>query len=381
MTTLSSRALRSSHGRKNRPKTDVWLEFSEGTSSLLRNELEVRTVTVPTSLYGSLAGAASIFIGIIAALLVNRVISSENERTQLNQRVAQINSQRLAMHERRDEIDERLEALFDSSLKDQINQRANQDLDEFLEEHQNEDFDINDDNNRYFAILDEFRTCIDEDDWSEWHYTNALIERFSEVLEELDIQGTSGYTTLEWEIRKLRDSIEETNRHLIQDHRITDRRALNQNLRELEQLYDWISSRYSSLDVSQHEASLKVLIKSLVASVVVPLIFYTLHVVGPVITSSPLLAGVEVLSVLLVWIGGLALVISHIHSEIQKETQDEIEDLYEVQVDTFAESLPNLVEIPENISPHQREEYVQEQMKSQETVRYVNESEQDSGDT
>ena len=285
------------------------------------------------------------------------------------------------MHERRDEIDERLEALFDSSLKDQINQRANQDLDEFLEEHQNEDFDINDDNNRYFAILDEFRTCIDEDDWSEWHYTNALIERFSEVLEELDIQGTSGYTTLEWEIRKLRDSIEETNRHLIQDHRITDRRALNQNLRELEQLYDWISSRYSSLDVSQHEASLKVLIKSLVASVVVPLIFYTLHVVGPVITSSPLLAGVEVLSVLLVWIGGLALVISHIHSEIQKETQDEIEDLYEVQVDTFAESLPNLVEIPENISPHQREEYVQEQMKSQETVRYVNESEQDSGDT
>lgn len=324
------------------------------------------------ALYDALAGSASIFIGILAALLVNRIISDENDRSQIRQRVDYINSSSEGLEQRRDEIDNRLEALFADEHKQNQRETANDYLDDFISKIRKEELEIDDGEHIYPIIADKFESFVGEDDWSDWAFQIALIERFNEISAALGKEDNAYEKQIGWEFRKLRQTLEQHQRGLILDQRVADRRSLNRELRKLENLYNRLDSRYEALNISKHRKLLGVLAAGLVLSVGVPLLTHAAHVVGPVQTSSTV-AYIEPISVVVSWVVGLLLVIVWIFIDTDPDKEEELDDLEEVELTTFTEDLPNLIEIPDSVPKSKWDDYAKDRLKQGETVRYINE--------
>lgn len=229
-------------------------------------------------LYDALAGSASIFIGILAALLVNRIISDENDRSQIRQRVDYINSNVEGLKQRRNEIDDRLEAIFADEHQQNQRKTANKYLDEFISKISEGEFDIDDSERIYPIIADKFESFVDRDDWSNWAFHIALIERFDEVMTALGKDEMAYEKQMGWEFRKLRQTLEQHQRGLILDQRVADRRSLNQELNEMKNLYNRLETRYAALNISKHRTLLGILAVSLGASGLAAT--YGLHAAG-----------------------------------------------------------------------------------------------------
>jgi hypothetical protein len=143
-------------------------------------------------------------------------------------------------------------------------------------------------------------------------------------------------------------------------------------LRESKDWYEQLEARYDSLDNTNHLRMLMVLATSLSLSVGVPLGFHAAHVLGPILENNNTMAFTEQVFVISSWTIGLIFVLGYIFSIISSE-EEELEEIENVEIKTFTEELPNIVEIPEEISPSEEDQYVRDQMKSGETVRFVNE--------
>lgn len=324
------------------------------------------------TLYDALAGSASIFIGILAALLVNRIISDENDRSQIRQRVDYINSNVEGMKQRRNEIDDRLEAIFADEHQQNQRESANEYLDDFISEISGDEFEIDDSEPIYPVISDKFESFVDEDDWSNWAFQIALIERFDEITTALGKEDIRYEKHMGWEFRKLRQTLEQHQRGLILDQRIADRRSLNRELKEMKDLYNRLDSRYDALNISKHRTLLGVLAASLGLSVGVPLLTHAAHVIGPIQASSTA-ASCEPIFVVGSWVAGLLLVIGWIFIDTDPDKEEELDDLEDLEITTFTEEVPNILEIPDSVPKSEWDDYAKEKLKHGETVRYINE--------
>jgi hypothetical protein len=246
-------------------------------------------------------------------------------------------------------------------------------LDEFLSEISEDEFDIEDSERIYPIISDKFESFVDEDDWSNWAFNIALIERFDEITTALGKDEMAYEKQMGWEFRKLRQTLEQHQRGLILDQRVADRRSLNRELMEMKNLYNRLDTRYEALNISKHRTLLAVLAISLGLSVGVPLLTHAAHVVGPIQTSTAV-ASCEPIFVVSSWVGGLLLVIGWIFTDTDPDEEEELDDLEELEITTFTEQVPNIIEIPDSVPKSEWDNYAKEKLKHGETVRYINES-------
>ncbi|WP_152422494.1 hypothetical protein [Natrinema pallidum] len=136
-------------------------------------------MTAQVEFYSTLAGAASVFIGLLAAFIVNRIIDSKSEKKRLKTRLIQIKSEIKNEGEQRDTLHESLKRIADEIGEDTFEENANQKIEEFIEKYVGNQWYIDPDSLQWFELTRRYRKY--NEDYNNYEIF-ALAEKFDEIV-------------------------------------------------------------------------------------------------------------------------------------------------------------------------------------------------------
>lgn len=289
-----------------------------------------------TGLYGALAASASVFIGILTALLASNLSNLKSERGRIRRRIETIDARLESLDNQYETLQEQLQDVIDWEESNEAQDR----VDEFIDNHVGAEF--NPDNLNIDLVRQEFSDFLGVDDLNEYQ-EEALLENYEEIREELT-PDTTGYglmgaplpdsAVLDSEIVAANHQIE--NRweiHMEERFNRDYRRFIQTNteIQSLRQERQDLVNRYQSLDPTDIIDTLRAAVVSIGLSVGVPLSAYFFHAVF----ENPLIQlpnWIEPTVVFLLWGGGLAYVFYHLSDELGGQS-DPLPDEPELAVD------------------------------------------------
>ena len=96
-----------------------------------------------TGLYASLAASASVFIGILTAILASRVSNLKSERNQIEHRIETIDARLESLDEQRAELEEHIEEILELWEHEDELEYARKRVNEFIETYVGDEFTAN----------------------------------------------------------------------------------------------------------------------------------------------------------------------------------------------------------------------------------------------
>lgn len=274
-------------------------------------------------LYGALAASASVFIGILTALLASDLSSLKSERTRIRRRVDAIQSRLRGLQDRRESLEETLDNIHELWAEDE----AAQQVDEFIDEIE-ENLTLQPEEVLPGRIQEEFADFLgtDRSELSE-HQHRALHNRFDDIEDAATPDQGHGlfgpipnitnpeYVAMnrqietQWNVHT-RERYDQYEREWIQT--VTEMRSLRREREGLEGQYD-------ALDPSQTISDIRAAGVTIIASVMVPILAYLLREIGFEIPyGTPAWEGGIVT---LIWAGGLAWVLIHLQTKINQNEE------------------------------------------------------------
>lgn len=224
-----------------------------------------------TGLYAALAASASVFIGILTALLASDLSQLKSEQERIDRRRGAIDGQIQSLDNKKDEIESQVEDVEESQTLKEIRSR-----------------------------------------WKNYDRVphSGPTPRPPEPIRRTDFSNEEKQEVEEWQRHKRELLIQ-----LRQEWRDT-RTEVESLWKERQDLED----RYESLDTSQIRASLRATIVTICLSVGIPLLAYLFRVTGITLMSLP--AWVEPMSIFTTWAIGLGYVFTHLRDQLGGETDE-----------------------------------------------------------
>lgn len=212
--------------------------------------------------------------------------------------------------------------------------KAEEQVDDFIENHVGDEFNISPEDLTPHVALQEFREFLDQDSLDKYQ-ESALQDRYEDIESELQ---TSPYGVGSIPIQPDPEIIAmnrqiETHWNIHTDQRFNrNYRQWIQTLTEMRSLQDERQEhldRYNSLDPSRIKDTLRAGVVTISLSVGVPLVTYLAHTL---ITFETRYYWIEPLLVFIIWAIGLGYVFEHIRRQIGDETE-EIPEEPDVRID------------------------------------------------
>lgn len=279
-----------------------------------------------TSLYASLAASASVFIGILTALLVSDLSNIKAEQSRIRRRVEAIDSRLRSLRYQREVLEDRLDNIEEIWEEERAKKQAEEQVDDFID-YAEDNITQSDFTPR--MILQEFADFIDaevgnlnDNQKDELRNKRDDIERAFEPPKPDPFLGISHNLHREiTPITKPEYVQIEQQRQLRRDEKYTrDDRQLIQTITEMRSLHrerEKLETRYRSLDPASIVHTLLVSVVAIIASVVVPSVFLAFRVTDTVLV--PLPNWVEPTAVFLLWAVGLALVFFYLGRKLWQD--------------------------------------------------------------
>lgn len=311
-------------------------------------------------LYGSLAASASVFIGILGALLVNRAINQRSELRQIENRLQRISTELEEVGPEREALRDYLIRTWDDELEDErLREQIRENIEEFIHDYIGKMRYVDIEEFNWDSYVDAYGEYADDDDMGAY-VRNRLREYYPEAfwaMAKFSIARADDWRTklerlvflIRWRIRRYRkdfsvfqlvrpaSSVVDDPRHSpdyneqLFSERDTEWHQANFRVSALNSEWEDLIDRHESITETSYTWSLLVLGGGIVFSVVVPLFSYLLHVTGDTITGPLVIAENEAYLVFVVWFGGLALILVQVWDELRRMQESDRPDQPELR--------------------------------------------------
>lgn len=281
-----------------------------------------------TGFYAAIATAASVFIGILTALLASNLSNRDTERSQILHRIQEIDSRLDGLDDQRKELEEQIEDVQWSLEKDDLEREATQRVRQFINEHVMEDFSPSVDDLDLDRVTKEFADYegIEEKDVCGNEF---LIDELEDRLHEIKHEAGVLDDTDKPFIHKTAEEIAAHQQMDVQ-HRIHLQDQYNQfqnrwhqtktDIQALQNERTRLTPRYEALKAADADL-LRPILWSIVLSVGIPLFVYFLRASGIVLLpKAPIWLETGVVSIF--WVSGFVYVFSNLISELNKNVKD-----------------------------------------------------------
>lgn len=273
-------------------------------------------------LYAALATTAGVFVGLLTAYLVSRIVGLKAERHRIERRVKSIDARITSLQNHQEWRDEQL------SDMDQRNAKINaaEQVGDFIDEYVGDVWSPNPNQVGFEELKTVFIEYMemDSEDFLEYHAT-ALAERQADALEEL--QPTSSSFSGHMEPSDIPPSTEiiaanrqtealwDIHRDTVYKQRTSDYVKITTEMMSLTNEREQLVSHYEESDPTELMGVLRSTGWIIVFSVFIPLLVYLLNAIGFV---HPMLYGdsVEAVLVFLSWCLGLGLTYRYIERDV-----------------------------------------------------------------
>lgn len=283
-----------------------------------------------TGLYGSLATSASVFIGILTALLTSKLTNLVSERNRIDRRVRAIDSRLRGLSRERDQLEERIENIEEAWREQELQEEAEEQVDDFIEKYIGDEYDPDPDDVEIIDIVNAFA-----------NYAGISVTEINEYQEESirnrheDIVAELRPTLGAIDFGSMDIPTDPTYHQIEQQWTIYEREQYNQNerqwieikaeIRGLRRERQKLEDRHQSIDIGQIRSTLNASAVAIGFAVFVPLLAYFVRETGFTIIPAPIVA--ETVLVFLAWVFGLGYVLLQIRKQIKNEgDQDGLPD-------------------------------------------------------
>lgn len=290
-----------------------------------------------TGFYAALAGAASVFIGILTALLVSNFSNRHTEQSQILHRIKAIDSQLESLDGQREELEDQIDdinwAMEKEDLEKDAQIRVRQFIDEYVEEEYSPDSGSVDLGNITEAFAEYEGIEVEEVQTDEF-LTDELEDRLDEIRHKAGV-------TSDYDEAYLQPSHEQVAQRQINIQRRIHLRDQHNNFQnrwhqtktDIQGLFNErakLQPRYDALDEAETGLLLPIVV-AIISSVVIPLVAYWLRISGVVIMPG-LQPWVEPAGIFIIWLLGLGIVFNHIRGQLDEDGGD-LPDEPEVSLD------------------------------------------------
>ncbi|QZP38544.1 hypothetical protein [Halobaculum magnesiiphilum] len=274
-----------------------------------------------TGLYAALASAASVFIGILAALLASNLANLSTQRERVEKRIEAIDARLENLDTQYQQFREEMEEIREEEEAIEARQTAEDDVDSFIDSYVGSEWNPDADSVSKTEMEAALRGFLNEAP-NEYHY-EELERRIDDVRDELEPTGLMGPTPSippdaaiiasnnqiehEWKIHR-NQRFNRAYRRWIQT--MTEIRSLQGERTKL-------VNRHESLDPRQYRNTLAAVAAPIVFSVGVPLLFYFFRAIDRTILQ--LQPWVEPTIVGASWVIGLFVVLYHLWQEVSED--------------------------------------------------------------
>lgn len=272
-----------------------------------------------TGLYAALAASASVFIGILTALLTSNLSNLKSERDRIEHRTEKINARIGALKQRKKEFQEKIDEIKQQREDNTKYNEAYDEISDFIYDHVGLDFYPELSELTEELVQEELKNFLDKESLNDYHH-DILQERWKDIKSELNPDLSVGLqpspefvaadkqSAAQWRMQQ--DSILNQNKHhIIQTN--TEIKFLKEERHKLE-------NRYKTLSPSHIIEMLHVCVGTIILSVGIPLIAYLFRTTDTQIATAP--RWFEPTLVFIVWLVGLGIVFIYLHFQFNSDT-------------------------------------------------------------
>lgn len=282
-----------------------------------------------TGFYAALAGAASVFIGILTALLASNLSNLNAQRERIERRIETIDARLENLDTQYEHFSETLQEIREQEESSQRREQAEEQVDEFLKEYVGDEFDIAPGELTPRRLQQEFANYLGVDRLNEEQH-EVLKEHFEDVQDALTPAPPGIVPSIDPGVM-VDPSVTATNRQIKHQWQIHTEERYNRNyrrwiqtmteIRSLQDERERLVGRHESLDPSHIQGSLRATVVTIVLSVGLPLFAYLLRVAEvSFVTNVPV--WLEPAGIFLIWIIGLVYVFDHLRGQLDKDGGD-----------------------------------------------------------
>lgn len=355
--------------------------------------------------YTTLATTASIFLGLLTALIVNQLVDDRAEKSRIHERIRGLTSELDNLQKQRDDLEQYLIDEGEEYGEDLHKRAVNAEIDEFFQGSLAIDRRIPISEFDWERLQEEYEAYTNEE-LSHWEIFE-LADRFDEARKIVEMRNlrnadtfrkrvSVGLSILKRWIRQitlldfilvpeatddqspdlsdeLRDVMNDINIESVISDRDAEWHRVNSKIKSINAEIDDRWQDYQAVNTEDRLCTLTVIACSTFLSVIIPLVGLLLNVADWTLSVSGPLNHLDLFLIGLFWVSGIALVFNHIYQNIQEELDDEEPDI-------------DRPEITGNKHPHSEERAKQRLREREgmdtdsETVRYVNKSENPKGE-
>ena len=357
-------------------------------------------VATEAATYTTLATSASIFLGLLTALIINQLVDDRAEKSRIHERVRGLTSELSTLQEQREDLEQYLIDEGERFGEELHKKNINSEIDAFFQGSLALDNKIPISEFDWIRLKEEYGAYKDEE-LSHWEIFE-LADRGDEawkIVEERDLRHADtfrkrvsvGLTILKNRIRQttlmdivlgpdstddqaqdlstaFREVMKETTQETVISDRDAEWHRVNSKIESLNAEIDDRWQDYQAINTEDRLTTLAVIAFSASLSVILPLIGLVLNVTGWTLSVPQRLNHLDLLLIGLFWVFGIVAVFNHIYQIIQNERDDEEPDIDRPDISINKHPLSE-----ERAKQRLRE---REGMDSDfETVRYVSRSE------
>ena len=302
-----------------------------------------------TGLYAALAASASVFIGILTALLASDLSNLRAEQSRINRRIKTIDARLQSLDDQFQTLQDRVNEVADHLQAQQLQDEAETEVDEFIEEYVGEEFNIPPEDLSGERLQNEFLAFLDQNELNQFQL-QELQENLDEIETKLSRSQSPSFLTEPMlsapisnpEVSAMYDQIDHQWRIHNEERYNRDFRQFVQTVTEIRSLQrerQRLKQRYESLDPSEIKNTLKASVVTIGLSIGFPLLVYFLRVtLEEPLTDLPMYF--ETSSVFGLWVIGLGWVFNHLWGKLKDDSED-LDDEPELSINEDMEDVPS----------------------------------------
>lgn len=349
--------------------------------------------------YTTLATSASIFLGLLTALIVNQLVNDRTKKARINERLRSLTSELRNQKKQREDLEQYLIEAGEELGKNRRKRTVNAQIDAFFRGSLAVDRKIHLSEFDWSRLKKEYKMYTNEE-LSHWEIFE-LADRANEarrIVEERNLRQADtfpdrvrvGLIILKRRIRRttpmdiilgpvdieqsepdisraFREVMRETNEESVLSERDTEWHQVNSKIETLNKQIDDRRQDYRSINTEDRLETLDVIVRSTVFSVIFPVTGIILNVTGWTAAVEQSLAHFDLIVIGVFWLTGLVMVFTHIHRTIQEEQDNDEPNIKK----------PDITVNKYPLSEERAKRRLRERghlMDNSETVRYENDS-------
>lgn len=289
-----------------------------------------------TEFYAALAGAASVFIGILTAMLVSNISNTRTEQAQILHRIKTIDSRLESLDQQREELEEEIEDILWVMEKEDLEEDAEVRVSEFIDEYVGYDYspDPNSvDLESATKAFADYEGMSKKEVQADEFLTDELEARLDDIRRRLsgrsakaDLQPSSEQVAAQQQMDTQR-RIHQREQHNNYQNRWHQTKS---DIQALQNERAKLTPRFEAIGTTEEDLLRAIGVAS-IFSVVLPLFAYWIRVSGFVIIRN-VPVWFEPTGIILIWVIGLVYVFNHLREQLD-EDGGELPDEPEVELD------------------------------------------------